>query len=329
MAATNTAPKDAAQKPKHPTFAQTLARYRELSDDKFCAKLKELVEGLEGKPLTIATYRCSLNGLLSALIGLGATRTQHATLGEAFLRPGPVNGAGLIKLAVPDSNKRSKVIAVLCRLAHVFPQLPDADRQGVLEYWRAALREAVASTKAQMADVGFGGNRAGLPDLGTIDRAIASLPPGDRNRLAIMLYRHLPCQGKADDHVRAFWNLGAVRVVMPGMMEPTQAEMEAAVNAYMDGRDLGADTAVAAAGWLVLDGKTAQHDRLFLHEGIDCETDQPAIATFTLPKVLSDEVRCHYLAQRPGQKWLFLLIWHTRTVPKHTLICIQRAVTAF
>ena len=317
MATASTSQRDVPQKPKQPTFAQTLARYRELSDDKFCHKLKELVDGLEGKPGTIATYRCSLNGLLSALIGLGATRTQHATLGEGFLRPGPVNGAGLLKLVVPDSNKRSKIIAVLCRLAQVFPQLADADRQAILDYWRAALREAVANTKAQMDVFGFGGNKAALPDLQAVDCAIATLPPGDRNRLAIMLYRHLPLQHKAVDQVRTFWNLGAVRVIMPGTTEPSPSEMEAAADAYMDGPPGESETTLAAAGWLVLDGKTAQRDRMYLHEGVHVDSDEHVIVTYMLPKVISDELRCHYLAQRPGQQWLFVDLAHKNFAKAH------------
>lgn len=216
MAATTT-----SHKPKPPTFAQTLARYRELSDERFCGKLIELVEGLEAKPTTIATYRCSLSCLVSALSALGDKRSQFATLGEVFLRPGPVNGKGLLQLVAPESNRRSKIIAVFCRLAQVFPQVPDQERQAVLDYWRAALREAVANTRAQVAELGFGGNKAALPDLGGIDRAIAAMPPGNRNRMAMMFYRHLPYQGNADDQIRTFWNLGAVRVVMPGKPQPT------------------------------------------------------------------------------------------------------------
>jgi hypothetical protein len=127
-----------------------LARYRDLADGKLIVKFHDVIVSMpDAQPSTLATYRCSLNVMQSALAALPC-RAQYASLGEAFLRPVTVKGGSLLTAALPDHNRRSKVLSVICCLCQLFPGIPDPEREIIHRYWRTCLRESVAAYKAQL-----------------------------------------------------------------------------------------------------------------------------------------------------------------------------------
>lgn len=301
------------QKPssKQLTFPQLLARYRDLADGKLIVKFHDVIVSMpDAQPSTLATYRCSLNVMQSALAALPC-RAQYASLGEAFLRPVTVKGGSLLTAALPDHNRRSKVLSVICCLCQLFPGIPDpgeGDHTQILAHLPAGVR---CCLQGPTQSNGWGGSISKLPDLAEVDRGIASLPLGDRTRLAVMLYTDLKWCDTRDNDPLAILNLGAVKVFLPGDPPPNQADMMREAADYL--RHIGGDAQPenadhAAAGWLVLDPEG--RDCIHLLEGLDNGGHGPSINHYALSSRLSEELRRHYLPRRKGTRWLFTDLAH-------------------
>ena len=319
------------QKPssKQLTFPQLLARYRDLADGKLIVKFHDVIVSMpDAQPSTLATYRCSLNVMQSALAALPC-RAQYASLGEAFLRPVTVKGGSLLTAALPDHNRRSKVLSVICCLCQLFPGIPDpgeGDHTQILAHLPAGVR---CCLQGPTQSNGWGGSISKLPDLAEVDRGIASLPLGDRTRLAVMLYTDLKWCDTRDNDPLAILNLGAVKVFLPGDPPPNQADMMREAADYL--RHIGGDAQPenadhAAAGWLVLDPKGATAStcwKAWTMGGMD-------LALTTMHCHLACQKSCDATTcQGAKAHGGCLPIWHIVMWPDPSRTCLTLAAQAF
>jgi hypothetical protein len=138
--------------------------------------------------------------------------------------------------------------------------------------WRAVHHAARKQYVQQKNTIGYGGDTTKLPDMDAVRRLISSLPRGDRNRLALMMFACLPWKGRWQFRAPLL-NLGAVRVYLPSgyAQAPTKEQMGNEAQLYI-ANDTAASHVPAtakpgAAGWLVLHPKDARKDTISLLMG--------------------------------------------------------------
>lgn len=333
---TNSAPQQPA--PKTLTLQQLVARYRPLTDQQCIDRLKAQTQALSEthSESAINTYLSSLNSLAAGLANL-SNRDQAASLGEVLLRPQQVGAASLMTAMFPDHNKREKVTSMLCTLLHhQVPELADGDRKTILDAWRAINRTAKSAYNQQRkATGGFGGNTSKLPNMDSVRQLIASLPRGDRNRMALMLYTQLPFRDPWCFSAPLL-NFGAVRVYTPAnyAQAPTEDQMYKEGKVYLAHSMVGeavteSPQVPGASGWLLLHPKNQNKDTISLLMGAtpvdpnDASKVRPCIHTCRINKQLSDELRNHYLPPRRNQAWLFTDLIHKNIAHSQPLLYKQ------
>jgi hypothetical protein len=307
-----------ATKPNQ-TIQQMLAKYRNLTDEQFVLRLQQILRSVALSPTAITTHVSSLNQLLCQLQGL-SNRAQFAPLGELILRPSACGSAGIFSKLFPDHSQREKEVStMLSLLKYGFAGLQDNDKETITAEWRAVHREARMQYKQQKETIGYGGDQTKLPDMDAVRRLIASLPRGDRTRLALIIFASLPWKGKWQ-FCAPLLNLGAVRVYLPSCFAqaPTREQMCKQAQLYIANNAAASPVPVTAkpgaAGWLVLHPKDARKDTLTILLGDTSAADEQCIGiqTYTLPKPLSEELRQHYLPPRHNQPWLFTDFVHAK-----------------
>lgn len=323
--------------PKALTALQVAARYRQLTDQQCINKLKTQIQALSEthSESAINTYLSSLNGLAAGLANL-SNRDQAASLGEILLRPLQVNAPSLMTRMFPDHNKREKVTSMLCTLIHrQVPELSDTDRKTVLDAWRSITKEAKAAYNQQRkSSWGYGGNLSKLPSMDDVRSLIASLPRGDRNRMALMLYTQLAWK-EPYRFCSPMLNFGGIRVYTPAnyAQAPTEEQMYDEATIYLKHIIAGEQGTPppqnpGAAGWLLLHPKNQNKDTisLLMFGSRDPDNDkkvQLVIQTYHLNKQLSDEMRIHYLPPRRNQAWLFTDLMHKNVAHSQPLLYRQ------
>lgn len=231
----------------------------------------------------------------------------------------------------PEHHAREKLTSLICTLLrHQFAELPAADRNSILHSWRSLHREAQAAYRDQRANTGgYGGSTAALPDMATVRQCVDDLPKGDRTRLALMLCTMIPWK----DPWRCsapLLNLGAVKVytLVNYTHAPTAQQMQQQARVYLsevtqDESDTG------AAGWLTLHPKTQKMDAIYLLMGVLLDEngkERTHIQMCPLPKLISDELRSHYLPQRRSQPWLFADLAHKNVADSPPYLCPGQGV---
>jgi hypothetical protein len=224
------------------------------------------------------------------------------------------------KLFPQEHNKREKVVsAVLTLPKYGFTDLQDREKEAIMADWRAVHRAARKQYLQQKNTIGYGGDTTKLPDMDAVRRLISSLPRGDRNRLALIIFACLPWKGRWQFRAPLL-NLGAVRVYLPSgyAQAPTKEQMGNEGQLYI-ANDTAASPVPAtakpgAAGWLMLHPKDARKDTISLLMGDTSAGDEQRIGTqtYTLPKGLGEELRQHSLPLRNNQPWLFTDLVHVK-----------------